>query len=105
MILGLCDPFVRMGQIGMVIRGHVDAPREVPQHSARPSMGTPHLRRATDADAAAVARLVPGLVPSASDERRATFVIDGPGGAVAAVLRLVQAGAHMLAEHFKAPEG
>src|SRR5205807_916204 len=80
------------------------APREVPQHSARPSMGTPHLRRATDADAAAVARLVPGLVPSATDERRATFVIDGPGGAVAAVLELVQADDHMLVEHFRAPD-
>jgi hypothetical protein len=67
-------------------------------------MGTPHLRRATDADAAAVARLVPGLVPSATDERRATFVIDGPDGAVAAVLELVQADDHMLVEHFKAPD-
>ena len=67
-------------------------------------MGTPHLRRATDADAAAVARLAPGLVPSATDERRATFVIDGPDGAVAAVLELVQADDHMLVEHFKAPD-
>ena len=37
-------------------------------------------RRATDADAAAVAALVPGLVPSAAAERRATFVLDGPHG-------------------------
>jgi len=67
-------------------------------------MGTPHLRRATDADAAAVARLVPGLAPSATDERRATFVIDGLDGALVAVLELVQANDHMLVEHFKAPD-
>jgi hypothetical protein len=68
-------------------------------------MGTPHLRRATDTDtdAAAVARLVPGLVPSATDERRATFVIDGDTG-ITAVLELVQADDHMLVEHFKAPD-
>jgi hypothetical protein len=66
-------------------------------------MGTPHLRRATDADAAAVARLVPGLVPSATDERRATFVIDGDSG-ITAVLELLQADDHMLVEHFKAPD-
>ena len=66
-------------------------------------MGTPHIRRATDADAAAVAALVPGLVPSATDERRATFVIDGPSG-VTAVLELVQADDHLLVVHFKAPD-
>ena len=66
-------------------------------------MGTPHIRRATDADAAGIAALVPGLVPSATAERRATFVIDGPGG-VLAVLELVQAEDHLLVEHLKAPD-
>jgi hypothetical protein len=66
-------------------------------------MATPHIRRATDADAASVAALVPGLVPSATAERRATFVIDGPGG-VTAVLELAQADDHLLVEHLKAPD-
>jgi hypothetical protein len=67
-------------------------------------MATPHIRRATDADAAAIAALVPGLVPSATADRRATFVIDGPAG-VLAVLELVQANDHVLVEHLKAPDG
>jgi hypothetical protein len=66
-------------------------------------MGTPHIRRATEADAAAVAALVPGLVPSATAERRATFVIDGESG-ITALLELVQADDHVLVEHFKAPD-
>jgi len=66
-------------------------------------MGTPHIRRATDADSAGVAALVPGLVPSATADRRATFVIDGPDG-VSAVLELVQADDHLLVEHLKAPD-
>src|SRR5882724_10584757 len=64
-------------------------------------MGTPHIRRATDADAIGVAALVPGLVPSATADRRATFVIDGASG-VLAVLELVQADDHLLVEHLKA---
>ncbi len=66
-------------------------------------MGTPHPRRATDADATGVASLVPGLVPSATDERRATFVIDGDSG-ITALLELVQADGYLLIEHFKAPD-
>jgi hypothetical protein len=66
-------------------------------------MATPHVRRATEADAAAVAALVPGLVPSATTERRASFVIDGEGG-ITALLELVQANDHMLIEHLKAPD-
>jgi hypothetical protein len=66
-------------------------------------MATPHIRRATDADAAAVATLVPGLVPSATADRRATFVIDAPGGVIA-VLELVQVDHHLLVEHLKAPD-
>jgi len=66
-------------------------------------MTTPHIRRATDADAAAIAALVPGLVPSATADRRATFVIDGPQG-VFAVLELVQADDHLFVEHLEAPD-
>jgi hypothetical protein len=66
-------------------------------------MTTPHIRRASEADAAAIAAIVPGLVPSATAERRATFVIDGEGG-ITAVLELVQADDHMLVEHFRAPD-
>jgi hypothetical protein len=65
-------------------------------------MTTPQLRRATEADAAAIAAIVPGLVPSATAERRATFVVDGDRG-ITAVLELVQADDHMLVEHLKAP--
>jgi hypothetical protein len=66
-------------------------------------MATPHIRRAIDADAAGIATLVPGLVPLATADRRATFVIDGPRG-VLAVLELVQASDHLLVEHLKAPD-
>jgi hypothetical protein len=66
-------------------------------------MGTPHIRRATESDAAAVSVLVTGLVPSATSERRATFVIDGEGS-IAALLELVQADDHLLVEHFKAAD-
>ncbi len=66
-------------------------------------MATPHIRRATDADAAAIAALVPGLVPSATAERRATFVVDGDGG-VTGVLELVHEGDRLLVEHFCAPD-
>jgi len=66
-------------------------------------MGTPHIRRATDADTAGIAALVPGLVPSATADRRATFVIDGSAG-VLAVLELVQADDHLLVEHLKGPD-
>jgi len=66
-------------------------------------MATPHIRRATEADAAAVAVLVPGLVPSATTDRRATFVIDGESG-ITALLELVQTEDHLLIEHFKASD-
>lgn len=66
-------------------------------------MATPHIRRATEADAAAVAVLVPGLVPSAASDRRATFVIDGESG-ITALLELVQTEDHLLIEHFTASD-
>jgi hypothetical protein len=40
-------------------------------------MGTPHIRRASEDDSGAIAALVPDLVPSATDDHHATFVIDG----------------------------
>lgn len=61
----------------------MDAPREVPQHSGQQPMGIPHIRRASEDDSGVLATLVPGLVPSATDGRHATFVIDGAAGPVA----------------------
>jgi hypothetical protein len=66
-------------------------------------MGTPHIRRAVDDDAPAVAALVPGLVPSATDERHATFVIDGTDGPIA-VLDLRQDIRHLDLLHLVAPD-
>jgi hypothetical protein len=66
-------------------------------------MGTPHIRRATGEDAAAVATLVPGLVPSATDEHHATFVIDGAAGPVA-LLDLLQSERHLDLAHLIAPD-
>jgi hypothetical protein len=65
-------------------------------------MATPHIRRATEEDSGAVAALVPGLVPSATDDHHATFVIDGPNGP-AAVLDLLQTPRHLELLHLRAP--
>jgi len=81
----------------------VDAPRELPQHIVQPPMGTPHIRRATEEDSGALATLVPGLVPSSTDEHHATFVIDGPYGPVA-VLDLLQTPRHLELLHLSAPD-
>ena len=53
----------------------------------------PAPRHATDADAVALAALLPGLAPT-DDPERAVFVIDRPGGARAAIA-LHRAGDHM----------
>ena len=66
-------------------------------------MGTPRIRRATEEDSGALATLVPGLVPQASDAHHATFVIDGPYGPVA-VLDLMQAARHLELLHLRAPD-
>jgi len=68
--------------------------------SDRPVTGA--VRRATDADRAGVAALVPGLVPAMTQDH-ATFVVDGPAG-VAAVLDLAQAVDHLTVEHLHAPD-
>lgn len=67
-------------------------------------MGTPHLRRATEDDSAAIAALVPGLAASATDEHHATFVIDGANGPVA-LLDLMQRPRHLDLIHLHAPGG
>lgn len=66
-------------------------------------MGIPHIRRASEDDSAAVARLVPGLVPSARDDHHATFVIDGAAGPVA-ILDLLQGERHIELAHLVAPD-
>jgi hypothetical protein len=66
-------------------------------------MGTPHIRRASEDDSAALSTLVPGLVPSATDDHHATFVIDGPAGPVA-VLDLLQSERHLELLHLAAPD-
>jgi hypothetical protein len=86
----------------MIVGGHVDAPREVPQHIDQQPMGTPHIRRATEEDSGALATLAPGLVPS-SGEHHATFVIDGPYGPTA-VLDLLQGARHLDLLHLGAPD-
>lgn len=60
-------------------------------------MGTPRPRRASQADAAAVAALSPAIVPTDSHER-AVFVIDGDSGPVAAI-DLLQMADHVSVEH------
>jgi len=65
-------------------------------------MGTPRIRRATEQDSGAIATLVPGLVPSGTDEYHATFVIDGPAGPVA-LLDLMQRERHLDLLHLRAP--
>ena len=89
--------------VGMVVGGHMDAPREVSQHSGQQPMGTPHIRRASEDDSGAIAALVPGLVPSATDDHHATFVIDGAAGPVA-VLDLLQGERHLELLHLAAPD-
>src|SRR5690348_2407911 len=66
-------------------------------------MGTPSIRRATEDDSAALAALVPGLVPSETDDHHATFVIDGADGP-AAVLDLLQDQGHLKLLHLAAPD-
>ena len=66
-------------------------------------MGTPHIRRASEDDSDAVAALVPNLVLSATDEHRATFVIDGKTGPVA-VLDLLKTERHLELKHLVAPD-
>lgn len=66
-------------------------------------MATPSIRRATEDDSAALAALAPGLVPSATDDHHATFVIDGAHGP-AAVLDLLQDQRHLRVLHFVAPD-
>jgi hypothetical protein len=66
-------------------------------------MGTPRIRRATEEDSGALATLVPGLVPSSTDEHHATFVIDGPYGPAAA-LDLLQTPRHLELLHLRAPD-
>jgi hypothetical protein len=66
-------------------------------------MGTPYIRRASEDDLGAISALVPDLVPSATDNHHATFVIDGPTGP-AAVLDLLQAEQHLELLHLAAPD-
>lgn len=65
-------------------------------------MATPHsIRRATGADAPIVAQFVPGLVPSATEDHRATFLCetqDGPAG----LIELVQEPKRLWVEHLVA---
>jgi hypothetical protein len=63
-------------------------------------MGTPRPRRATEADAAAVAALSPAIVPTDSHDR-AVFVIDGNLGPIAAI-DLRQGPDHISVEHLVA---
>jgi hypothetical protein len=66
-------------------------------------MGIPHIRRASEDESGAIAALVPGLVPSATDDHHATFVIDGAAGPVA-VLDLLQGEGHLELLHLVAPD-
>ncbi len=66
-------------------------------------MRTPHIRRASEDDSAAIAALVPNLVPSSTDDHHATFVIDGAAGPVA-VLDLLQSERHLELLHLAAPD-
>ncbi len=66
-------------------------------------MGIPHIRRASEDDSGALAALVPGLVPSATDDHHATFVIDGAGGPVG-LLDLLQGERHIELAHLVAPD-
>ena len=66
-------------------------------------MGPSHIRRATEEDSGALAALVPGLVPSGTDDHHATFVIEGPEGPVA-VLDVLQGERHLDLLHLRAPD-
>ena len=81
----------------------MDAPREVSQHNGLQPMGTPHIRRASEDESGAIAALGAGLVPSATDDHHATFVIDGAAGPVA-VLDLLQGEGHLELLHLVAPD-
>jgi hypothetical protein len=65
-------------------------------------MGIPHIRRASEDESGAIAALVPDLVPSTTDDRHATFVIDGLDGPTA-VLDLLQTERHLELLHLVAP--
>lgn len=99
----------------MIVRGHVDAPREVPQHTAgahqvkaqsgsetssvsTESIHSGVVRRATPADAAAIAMFAPEVPAPEMSDNRATFVIDGERGPIALV-SLVQRADHLQIEH------
>jgi hypothetical protein len=60
-------------------------------------MGTPRPRRATSADAAAIAALSSAIIPTESDDR-AVFVIDGATGPIAAI-DLSQRADHIGVDH------
>ena len=66
-------------------------------------MGIPHIRRASEDDSGGIAALGLDLVPSATDDHHATFVIDGATGPVA-VLDLLQAEQHLELLHLAAPD-
>lgn len=84
----------------------MDAPQELPQHSARPTMGTPRIRRAAESDAPTIAAFVPGLVPSATAEDRATFLFEDAADALQGVLDLAQHPDRLAIEHLvvRSPE-
>lgn len=65
-------------------------------------MATPHsIRRATEADAVLVAQFVPGLVPSATQDHRATFICEAADGPLG-VIELVQEPKTLWVEHLVA---
>lgn len=67
-------------------------------------MATPHIRRATEADAALVNQFVPGLRPSATEDHRATFIYEG-ADAPAGVMELLQEPQLLVVEHLVATGG
>lgn len=65
-------------------------------------MATPHsIRRATEADAVLVAQFVPGLVPSATQDHRATFICEAADGPLG-VIELLQEPKTLWVEHLVA---
>jgi hypothetical protein len=62
-------------------------------------MGTPRIRRATASDTDSVARLVPGLVPSATEDHRATFLFEDAADELRGVLDLTQHADRLVIEH------
>ena len=76
----------------------MDAPEELPQHSVQRPMATPHIRRASEIDADVVAQFVPGLVPSATEDHRATFIYEAADGPIG-VMELLQEPQLLVLEH------